>query len=301
MKISEALDLFVTEKDMIGVKESTIKTYTDILNNLFIPLVSDKEVNDLNFADLQSFIIAQRKKDISVNTVKTYYRHVKVFVKYLYDSDLLEKDITKKIPPLKGYSYSKDIYLDDEIELIFASINGHSRYARMKRLIFALLINTGIRASEVCDIRIDDINISHKYIKVRGSKGRMDRKVPICTATLKLYDHYLQKRVMAAEPKNDDYLFIGREGEPITRASLTAYVKHNVKGQGIKRGTVHLFRHTYITRLCMESRDAFMVQQLAGHQSLDTTKGYYQAASSYKLAKVEMMPIDRLLASIRYY
>ncbi|MCT4543523.1 MAG: tyrosine-type recombinase/integrase [Vallitalea sp.] len=299
MKISETYDLFIFEKEVSGIYKSTIKTYNNIVKHIFIDnFIGDIDVQELELKDLQKFIISLRNKDISVNTVKTYWRHVKAFIKYLYRNEFIEHDLSVKIPPMKGYKPIKDIYLDDEIQLIFSSIQGNSVTALQKRAIFCLLLDTGMRQAEITRIEFEDINIRHKYINIRGSKGHEDRRVPISIATIKAVNKYMQKRIIPFNDENQNLMFVNRDGKGVTNRTIRSYIDTNVKNNGITKGNTHLFRHTFITRKCMETNDAFYVQQLAGHKDLSTTKMYYQYANSYTIAKVKLMPIEQLLASI---
>lgn len=300
MKMSEAYSLFLLDKEVSGIYKSTIKTYNNIVKNIFIGKhVGDIDVEDLTLKDLQKFIICLRNKEINANTVRTYWRHVKAFIKYLYRNEFIDQDITVKIPPMKGYKPIKDIYLDDEIQLIFTSIQGSSVTAMQKRAVFCLLLDTGMRQAEVTRVELDDLNIRHKYMIVRGDKGHEDRRVPISLATIRAINKYLQKRIIPFNDKNQNIMFVNQNNKGISNRTIRSYVNTHIKKNGITRGTTHLFRHTFITRKCMETNDAFYVQQLAGHKDLSTTKHYYQYANSYAIAKVKLMPIDQLLASIK--
>lgn len=93
-------------------------------------------------------------------------------------------------------------------------------------------------------------------------------------------------------------MFVNQNGEGISNRTIRSYIDTHVKNNGIAKGNTHLFRHTFITRKCMETNDAFYVQQLAGHKDLSTTKMYYQYANSYSIANVRLTPIDQLLASL---
>lgn len=300
MKISEAYSLFIFDKEVSGIYRSTIKTYDNIVKHIFIDnYIGDIEVEGMALQDLQKFIIHLRNKGLSVNTVKTYWRHVKAFVKYLYCNEFIEHDLSTKIPSMKGYRPIKDIYLDDEIQLIFSSVQGNSVSALQKRAIFCLLLDTGMRQGEVTRVELEDLNIRHKYIIVRGDKGHEDRRVPISLATIRAINKYLQKRIIPYNDTNQNIMFVNQNSKGITSRTMRSYVNTHIKKNGITKGTTHLFRHTFITRKCMETNDAFYVQQLAGHKDLSTTKLYYQYANSYAIAKVKLMPIDQLLASIR--
>lgn len=300
MKISEAYGLFIFDKQVSGIYPSSIKTYNNIVKHIFLDkfIGCDIDVTELKLSDLQRFIIELRNKNLNMNTVKTYWRHVKVFIKYLYRNDFIEHDLSVKIPPMKGYKPIKDIYLDDEIQLIFSSIHGNCVTALQKRAVFCLLLDTGMRQGEITRVELDDINIMHRYVNIRGNKGHEDRRVPISIATIKAINKYLQKRMIPFADENKNVMFVNRNGKGLTNRTIRSYVNTHIKNNGITRGTTHLFRHTFITRKCMESNDAFYVQQLAGHKDLSTTKMYYQYANSYAIANVKFMSINQLLASI---
>ncbi len=299
MKISEAYGLFIFDKEVSGIYQSTIKTYDNVVKHIFIDgYIGNIEVEELTLKDLQRFIIALRNKELSINTVKTYWRHVKAFVKFLYRNEFIEHDLSVKIPSMKGYKPIKDIYQDDEIQLIFSSIKGNCVSALQKRAIFCLLLDTGMRQAEITRIQLDDINIKHRYVNIRGTKSHEDRRVPISIATIKAVNKYLHKRMIPYNDKNPNIMFVNRNAEGITTRTLRSYVDTHIKKNGIIRGNTHLFRHTFITRKCMETNDAFYVQQLAGHSDLSTTRRYYQYANSYSIANVKFMSINQLLASI---
>ncbi len=299
MRVSEVFNTFIYEKQVQGIYESTINTYYNIVGHIFIEkFIEDKEIGELKLEDIQKFIIKTRNTVESVNTVKTYWRHVKAFLRWAYINDYMENDLTLKIPPLRGYRTMKDIYQDDEIMLIYASIKGKSLTAWQKRAIFAILLDTGIRMGELIHLRVSDINKQQRYINIRGMKGHSDRRVPISAAAMRHIDNYLIKREIPYNSPDEDILFMNKEHAPITQYTLSSYIHTNVKKQGIERGNVHLFRHTFITRKCLETNDVFTVQNIAGHKDLATTRRYYQAASSYQVANVSMMPIPMLLAQV---
>lgn len=298
MKLSEAFEMFMFDKEVAGRYPKTIRTYRDIYKG-FERVIGDKQTMELTLQDVQKYIVTTRSKVGSPNTVMTYWRHMKAFIKYMYRNDFIEYDYTVKIPTMKGYKPIKEIYFDDEIQMIFSSIKGNSRSATMKRCIFAILLDTGMRQEEVCKIKLDDINYKQRYIIVHGAKGHADRRVPVSTATIRYINKYLQRRMMPLEG-DADLLFCNNEGKPLKEWSIRGYCKTHVKNIGIEKGNTHLFRHTFITRKCLESKDAFYIQQIAGHEDLSTTRKYYHYASSYQVANVSFMPIEQLLATCNY-
>lgn len=87
----------------------------------------------------------------------------------MYRNDFIERDLADKIPPMKGYRPIKEIYLDDEIQLIFSSIRGNTVTALQKRAIFCLLLDTGMRQAEITRIELED---SISDINMLTSEGK---------------------------------------------------------------------------------------------------------------------------------
>ncbi|WP_443083820.1 tyrosine-type recombinase/integrase [Vallitalea sp.] len=87
--------------------------------------------------------------------------------------------------------------------------------------------------------------------------GHEDRRVPISLATIRAVNKYLQKRIIPFEDKNPNLLFVNRNNKGITSRTIRSYIDTHVKSNGITRGNTHLFRHTFITRKCLETNDAF--------------------------------------------
>ncbi len=298
MLLTEAFHMFIREKKMKGCYESTIKTYGNVINDIFIKYTGDIDTEELTQETIEDFIIMLRNRDISMNTVKNYWTHVSGYIRFLYRSGHIPDDYTIKIPTMSTYKPLKPIYMDDEIQMLFKNIKGKSEIAWQKRAVFAILLDTGIRVGELAKIELDDIDRVNHFMKVRGSKGHEDRRVPLSMPTMNIIDNYLKKRTPPINSKNSRLMFRNSNFEPIGARTVRSYVHTHLKRYGVDKATVHLFRHTFITRKCLETDNAFFVQQLAGHKELKTTLGYYQEKTSFQLVNVSLMPIPQLLATI---
>jgi len=137
------------------------------------------------------------------------------------------------------------------------------------RLILSLLYSSGLRVSELVSLRINDIDLQERTIRIRG-KGDKDRIVLFDENTRNLLEDYLQKRV-----HESDYLFLNRFGDPLTPRYVQMMIKNYARKAGInKKVTPHILRHSFATHLLKNGVDIRAIQQLLGHSNLSTTQIY---------------------------
>lgn len=145
--------------------------------------------------------------------------------------------------------------------------------------IVELLFMTGIRISELCDLRLEDLNLTEGTIRVYG-KGSKERVIPIgnkeVLALLREYD-------LCLERANQPYFFLNRYGERVSPQSVRLMIKKNVKRAHINMHiTPHMFRHSFATLLLEQDVDIRIIQNLLGHSSIVTTQIYTHVAAEKK-------------------
>jgi integrase/recombinase XerC len=138
--------------------------------------------------------------------------------------------------------------------------------------VIMLLINTGLRVSEVANLRISDILMTERKanLTVRAGKGRKQRQVPINTEARRLLDEWLSVR----PDSGSEMLFIGQRGEPMQVRSVQIAVMRIAEQAGLKDVTPHILRHTFAKSLLDNGVSLEKVATLLGHESLDTTRIY---------------------------
>jgi integrase/recombinase XerD len=143
------------------------------------------------------------------------------------------------------------------------------------KCILEFMYFAGLRVSEVVKMKKDQINLTTKYGMVRGGKGGKDRKIKILSDTcIQDLKSYLDSR-----KDNSDYLFVKKNGTPLTTAAIQKLVRTCKQKAGInKRVTPHVFRHSFATHLLDQGEDIRVIQELLGHSSLDTTKQYAEVS-----------------------
>jgi len=169
----------------------------------------------------------------------------------------------------------------NEVDAVFASVDTRSLDGYRDLCILRALYNTGARASELCAIRIPDLNLDQKQVLLYG-KGRKERTVPLFDSTTAFLRTYLKSERRVPLPRFRDYLFINQRRARLTRSGLfglcgryLAEAARKAPGiEGKKMRPVHLWRYTTATHLGLAGVDVTVVQEWLGHVSIHTTCGY---------------------------
>jgi len=215
-------------------------------------------------------------KQLSPFTVGIAGRSIKAFFKWLKKNDYIKKNPLAEydLPPLPKVEMKT--LTEGEINQLLKAIDTHSHIGCRNKLIVLILLDTGLRVSELINTRHEeDVDLVEGVITVIG-KGNIQRSVPISFETKKCLKEYLSKhRPCLPEPVNP-YLFPGEDDDPISRNGIQQMLhrlegKAGLQGRGIHP---HLFRHTFATMAIAQGADLFVVKDIMGHASLQTTMKY---------------------------
>lgn len=146
-------------------------------------------------------------------------------------------------------------------------------------MILAFMLYTGVRVSELINVRTDDISFEKGTVRIKG-KGDKERIVPIPKKYLKALKRYVGKR--------EGYMFLTKYGKPYTRKGIYAIVKKYARLAGIKKDvSPHILRHTFATLALSNGTDSFTIQKILGHSSLATTLKYAHVLVNNMIGAVE--------------
>ena len=292
-KVSDFVDDFLISKEVEeGCTSSTIKAYRYDLQK-FITLVGDLQ--------LSSPLLRQK---------------IRLFLKKLYEIKYTKKSISRKIASLRSYfkfltlnefitknpmstiktpkikleeSLPKFLDLND-IEQIFKKLKNKQLFNTRKSdryyLIVRILYSTMARVSELCNIKIGDVDFEKGYIRLRG-KGNKERIVPVDQKTLEIFKEYLKNRISY---DSEDYLLVNTRNKKLNPRVVQVDIKTIKEKCGFPNSkiiTPHIFRHTGATHLRREGMDISELQDILGHSNPNTTRIYAkncpeQLIESYK-------------------
>ncbi len=260
------LEYLVIEKN---VSIETKKAYqSDLMqfNKFFKKELYDitKEEIDMYLQYLSSY--KQSSKLRKVSAIKSFNKYLLIngygFNKYI---DLLK--LNKKVTKLPNFLSQQ------EITRLMDSLEDITPIDIRNKAMFEVIYSTGMRVSELVNIKINNLNIDNKIINVVG-KGNKERIVILNEQALKSLKLYLFKIRVKLLNDPTDYLFINKNGEPISRQSFYYIVKKTTKLIGLNNVSPHIFRHSIATHMINSGADLRMIQMILGHSDISTTEIY---------------------------
>lgn len=228
-------------------------------------------------------------KKYSNKTIARHVSSIKRFYRYCYTNELIEKDVSQTLKAPKIEKKLPKIINQKEIDLVFQSIDQSTPLGFRNYLIFEMLYSLGLRASELCQIEVSDIDLSRMQIKVKG-KGSKDRYVVVHDGLAKALRTYLTYTRVLLQTKGDSLesnrLLINYKGGNLTPRGLRVILNKlfDEAGETI-HVSPHMLRHSFASALLDGGADLRVVQELLGHEHLKTTQ-IYTHLSNEKIKKI---------------
>lgn len=259
----------------------TIKNYERDIE-YFLYFLKDKKIfkiNDVEYNDIREYLVHLHNHQYSKKTISRYISSLRTFFKYLYIEGVIDDNpmvlasnpkLDKKLPNF--------LYINDLEKLLSIPISDNV-YDIRDSLILELLYSTGIRVSELVNIKLKDINFSEQQIKIMG-KGSKERYVIYGDVCKNKLVNYLKNSRNFLDIKESNYLILNKNGEKITTRYVEILIKKYQKLANIKVNvTPHTLRHTFATHMLEGGADLKSVQELMGHESLSSTQVYTHITS----------------------
>ena len=285
MKSSEALNKFLIDQQVIGNTEQTIEYYKKRIS-YFINFIDDKDINNINIDDYNSYVIYLKNKKtiknepLSSATIKTTLNASKIFIKYCYDKELITSDFYKKIKPYKQMKKNIVVLSAEEIDRLLSSQNEFTLIGIRNLLAISLMLDAGLRVSEVSNLNVADINKNLGLIRVSG-KGQKERLVPLTDSIIKYYDKYIFLTCLS-----DGALFRDFDtGLQITSSGISQILRRIKKEHNFSKLHPHYLRHTFATLFLVNGGDPIHLQLILGHTTLYMTEQYLHLANQMTLNK----------------
>ena len=248
----------------------------------FFEFLKDKKITqfqNIDYQHIREYLIHLHNHQYSKKTISRYISSLRTFFKYLYIEGIIKNNpmilvsnpkLDKKLP---NFLYTNDL------EKLLSTPNCDDIYGIRDNLILELLYSSGIRVSELVNIKLSDINYNDCQIKILG-KGNKERYVLFGEVCLNKLNNYLSLSRVYLDVKHSNYLILNRNGEQITTRSIEKILQKYQKLSGIKVNvTPHTLRHTFATHLLDGGADLKTVQELMGHESLSSTQVYTHITS----------------------
>lgn len=275
MKIEEAIKKYLEYLEYeLNYSKLTKDSYANDLS-LYKDYVSKQKINYL-IIDKDQIMDFLKYLDSLKFTNKTISRHLsslRSFYNYLVEIKLIDNNIFKRIKNPKVEKKLPNYLSIVEIDEVIDNYKIECKEDIRDICIFELLYSTGIRVSEASNIKLKDIDLSNRQIRVMG-KGSKERIVYFGMPCEKRLNAYLKVRNEFLKYASD-YLFINQKGGKLSRESIEYLINKIIEKSSIKhKVSPHTLRHTFATHLLDNGADLKSVQEMLGHENLNTTEIY---------------------------
>ena len=227
------------------------------------------------------YFIGKNDKIISTRTQQIRLTAIKMFFTWLSKSKHIPFNPVSDIDlPRSEFRLPKAVLSISEVERVINQVNLDDPMGIRDRAILETLYSTGMRRTELCDLKMESIDLDKGLVMIRQGKYNKDRLIPIGERAVLWIDKYIweTRKYIAPEP-DPGILFLTKKGQPIRPKHLTRLTHEYIENAGInKEGSCHIFRHTMATLMLENGADTRFIQQMLGHASLETTQIYTRIA-----------------------
>jgi integrase/recombinase XerD len=268
--LNDFISYIIVEK---GLSKNTVLAYkADVLK--FVNFAEKKQISLANFEhnDITNFLWELKTKGLSPRSIFRVIESLRQFYKFLNLEDLLENNPTLYLAAPRIPGNLPDVLTFDEVNLLLDSVSDDNEMHIRNKAMLELLYATGLRVSELINLKFSDINLEDCFLRIIG-KGSKERLVPFGNKAKILIDIYLKRIKLCM--RVDEHIFISRLGKKLSRIEFWRQLKNIAKNAGINKNiTPHTLRHSFASHLFKGGADIRFVQEMLGHASITTTQIY---------------------------
>ena len=285
MELIEAKENFLiylaSEK---GDSKKTISSYSNDLDG-FIKFIKNKKVEELTSDDISTYIQELSFKGYKKNSIIRKAMCLRHFYRFLKQENLISVSLDELLP-IKN-DRKLPVYLTlEELDKIIGQIDTSSLKGLLDLSMIVLDFSTGLRVSELVNLKLDNITFKGNYLKVLG-KGNKERILPFTSETNEILNLYLSRVRSLIKTKKKE-LFLHPNGENVSRQYFFLKLKKYAKDAGISKNiSPHTLRHTFATFLLNKGASLRNVQELLGHSNIETTQIYTHISMESKLSEYD--------------
>jgi integrase/recombinase XerD len=287
ISFSQAIDGYLLAANARRLSQHTIADYVNTFRKVQLFLDDDPPICSITSKQIEAFLASQ---EVSNKTVLNYHTGLSALWTWCLNENLVSEHIVTKVARPKPEQRDIKPYNQSEVRDMIASLTHSRPYVRpgkresthslrhpeRNKAIIYLLLDTGIRASELCNLRIHNMNARNRSITVMG-KGKKERTIPFSARTGQVLWRYLAQR------KGDsaaDYLFVTEQGRKMERTRILRILTVIGRRAGVHGANVHRFRHTFAINYLRNGGDAYSLQMMLGHSTMEMVKHYLNIAQA---------------------
>ena len=256
--------------------ENTLDAYMSDLQKLLDYVGSEGlQILDVKLDDLRNFVAALVDIGISARSQSRILSGVRTFYTFLILDGYIEDDPTELLEWPKIGEHLPEVLSVEEVDRLEQACDLSKWEGQRNRTIIEVLFSCGLRVSELINLRLSDLFLDEKFIRVMG-KGKKERLVPISESAVKELQYwFMDRNLMKIKPGEEDFVFLNRRGGHLTRMMIFTIVRRLAEAAGIEKTiSPHTLRHSFATALLEGGANLRAIQDMLGHERISTTQIY---------------------------
>ena len=261
-----------------GLSENTITAYRQDLYE-FLDFIKKEGMTSwpTKAVDIDAFLARQRDLDKATSSISRMISSLRKFYQWLARQDIQKINPMLEIDPPKKEHRLPVALTEEEVTTLLKQPDVDKKLGLRDRALLETMYATGIRVSELINLKLKNLHEDLKLVKVLG-KGSKERLIPISEVALswiKRYEKKVRDPLLLQKNKSSEFIFLNNRGEALTRQAVWQIIKRYCKMAGIEKDvTPHTLRHTFATHLLENGADLRVVQEILGHSDISTTQIY---------------------------
>ena len=293
MSDQEILSMYLNyERVEKGLSLNTLESYgRDLAIYLDFLNRNKKSVLKAGRSDVERFLDERKEQGAKARTVARNKVSVVNLYKFLLMENYISKNPTDNLEIIRLKRNLPESLTTSEVDDLLSVHNEKTDKGLRDKAIFELMYSSGLRVTELCSIKVEDISFEGKYLRIFG-KGKRERIVPINESALDILRRYIHtSRVILVKGKSTNELFLNFRGDKFSRVGIWKIFKEAMRKSGIEKNVhPHTLRHSFATHLIQHGADLRSVQRMLGHSDITTTEIYTHVDASHLKKQIDKHP-----------
>lgn len=296
-----------------GKSPNAIAIVTNSVNYFFDFFTTEgrnKDVPQISQHEIRAFVLHLQQKrcfsnhrfnpvqdrGLSGHTINCYLRSLRIFFSWLVSEGIIQDNPFDRVKIPRPPRKLTPTFTDSQIQELLNVIDARTPGGYRDHTIILTLLDTGMRVSELCHLKLNDVWLEEGMLKVLG-KGNKERLIPMGKQVQRCLWHYISRFRPEPLVASGNLLFLAQDGKPLTKDRAEKIMARYGKKAGLKgvRCSPHTLRHTAAVKFLRNGGDVFSLQRMLGHASLEMTRRYCELADTdVKQAHMTASPVDNL-------
>ena len=254
--------------------ENTIDAYMRDIQKL-VTFLAGRPLTAVTTDDILAFLAGLFDIGIQPRSQARILSGIRSLFRFMMTDGYIEQDPTELIPSPKLGEHIPEVLTPEEVDMMENTIDLTLPEGQRNKAIIEMMFSTGLRVSELVTLKLSDLYMDERYIRVMG-KGAKERLVPVSQRAIdELRYWFIDRNALKIKPGEQDYVFLNRRGAHLTRTMVYIMIRDTAVAAGIQKPvSPHTLRHSFATALLEGGADLRAIQAMLGHEKIGTTEIY---------------------------